>query len=89
MDNYQFKIIPVLNPDGVTRGSWRFDTNGTNLNRVYCNPDEKDHPTIFAAKEAVLAEHKNNNLKMFVDFHAHSTKRGCFIFGNADESSIE
>jgi murein tripeptide amidase MpaA len=86
LDNYIFKIIPVLNPDGVARGQWRFDTQGANLNRKYLNPSEKKHPSIKAAKEAVLKEYQNGNMKLFIDFHAHSTKRGCFIYGNSMSS---
>ena len=86
LDNYIFKIIPVLNPDGVARGQWRFDTLGANLNRKYLNPSEKKHPSIKAAKEAVLKEYKLGNMKLFMDFHAHSTKRGCFIYGNSMSS---
>jgi len=47
------------------------------------NPSEKKHPTIKAAKEAVLKEYEGGNMKLFMDFHAHSTKRGCFIYGNS------
>ena len=82
LDNYVFKIIPMLNPDGVARGYWRFDTLGLNLNRYYKDPQIEMHPTIWAAKTAVLQEHRNGQLRMYVDFHAHCTKRGAFIFGN-------
>ena len=80
LDNYVFKIIPNLNPDGVARGSWRHDTHGTDMNRKYLNPSELLQPTILAAKEAILKE--KNNLKMLVDIHAHCSKRGCFVYGN-------
>lgn len=80
LDNYVFKIIPMLNPDGVSRGYWRFDTLGLNLNRFYKDPTEEAHPTIWAAKNAILE--LKANLKMYVDFHAHCTKKGFFIFGN-------
>jgi len=79
----------VLNPDGVTRGQWRFDTNGVNLNREYFNPSEEDAPTILAAKNAILDDHEKGNLKMYVDFHAHASKKGCFIYGNSDSTNID
>ena len=72
----------MLNPDGVARGYWRFDILGLNLNRFYTNPNQNTHPSIYAAKKNIIQEHKNGKLKMFVDFHAHCTKRGCFIYGN-------
>ena len=37
-DNFVFKIIPILNVDGVYRGYYRYDTQGKNLNRYYDNP---------------------------------------------------
>ena len=52
----------MLNPDGVSRGYWRFDTMGVNLNRFYSDPKPELHPTIYAAKNAVVEEHDNKNL---------------------------
>lgn len=78
--HFVFKIIPCLNPDGVSRGYYRLDTMCFNLNRFYLEPSKQNHPTIWAAKKAVVQQAEN--LLMFVDFHAHASKRGGFMFGN-------
>jgi cytosolic carboxypeptidase protein 5 len=78
--HFVFKIIPCLNPDGVARGYYRLDTMCYNLNRFYLDPSKQNHPTIWAAKKAVVQQAEN--LLMFVDFHAHASKRGGFMFGN-------
>jgi murein tripeptide amidase MpaA len=53
LDNFVFKFVPVLNPDGVARGYYRLDTLGQNLNRFYSSPDPVLQPTIFAVKQVI------------------------------------
>lgn len=45
-----FKIIPMLNPDGVINGSHRCSLSGIDLNRVWNNPSPELHPTIYHTK---------------------------------------
>ena len=52
--HYVFKVIMMLNPDGVSRGYYRLDTCGVNLNRMYLNPSKTEHPTIWATRKAVV-----------------------------------
>lgn len=47
---FVFKIIPMLNPDGVINGSHRCSLAGVDLNRVWNSPQKKHHPTIFHSK---------------------------------------
>lgn len=79
---YVFKLIPMLNPDGVYRGHFRMDQHGHNLNRYYNNPDPTLQPTIFAAKSLLDYYSQTGRLSMYLDMHAHASKRGCFIYGN-------
>jgi hypothetical protein len=72
----------MLNPDGVSRGYYRLDTLAYNLNRFYLNPQRTEHPTIWATKKIVVQQHEFKNLFMFVDFHAHASKKAGFMFGN-------
>ena len=75
--------MPCLNPDGVVRGHYRTDTLGVNLNRMYESPKIDKHPTILAMKKLFLSQNATGRLALYVDFHAHATKRGCFMYGNA------
>eukprot|EP00347_Sterkiella_histriomuscorum_P018404 403345634 len=83
LENYIFKVIPLLNPDGVYRGYFRLDTYNHNLNRFYLDPNPQFQPTIYAARQAVIQQQNYGNLHIYLDLHGHAVKKGCFIFGNA------
>ncbi|XP_038956958.1 cytosolic carboxypeptidase 4 isoform X3 [Rattus norvegicus] len=49
-ENFVFKIIPMLNPDGVINGNHRCSLRGEDLNRQWLCPQVHLQPTIYHAK---------------------------------------
>lgn len=85
---YVFFVVPVLNPDGVASGHHRLDLRGENLNRVYGKASLEHHPAIFAAQEACLNAHQHQGgIRLYLDLHAHSNRRGGFLLGDSGTSS--
>jgi len=80
---FVFKIIPIINVDGVYRGYYRFDTNSYNLNRHYSNPNIKYQPEIYAIKRLFLYYTQERRIRYYLDLHSHVQSKGVFLFGNS------
>ncbi|CAJ1367950.1 unnamed protein product, partial [Effrenium voratum] len=84
---FVFFILPVLNPDGVACGHHRLDLRAENLNRVYGKASWEDHPSVVAAEKACLRAHRHQGLRLYLDLHAHSNRRGGFLLADAGSRS--
>lgn len=81
-DNFVFKLVPMLNPDGVARGHYRTNSIGLNLNRFYHEALPEEHEGVWAAKQMLVHWSREARLLLYVDFHAHASKVGCFFLAN-------
>lgn len=78
---YVFKIIPMLNPDGVIYGNYRCGLAGVDLNRRWKNPNKNLHPTIFACKRFIKSFAKERAIELICDMHGHSRQKSIFSYG--------
>jgi hypothetical protein len=84
-DTFVFKIIPMLNPDGVINGNTRCNLVGVDLNRIWTEPNKKLHPTIWHTKQLLVEFQKERELFLYCDLHGHSRKKNMFMYGNCDK----
>jgi len=79
--HYVFRIVPMLNPDGVIYGNYRCSLLGYDLNRHWKNPDRILQPTIFYTKELIRVMKEEREISFFCDLHGHSTQSNVFMYG--------
>ena len=82
--NFVFKIVPMLNPDGVINGNYRCSLAGVDLNRQWTNPSKQLMPTIFHLKEMIRRFAEDRELVLYCDMHGHSRSSNIFIYGCDD-----
>ena len=81
-DNFIFKIVPMLNPDGVINGNYRCSLSGQDLNRWWKNPSKILHPENSAVKRLIRAFAKEREIVLVCDLHGHSRRKNIFMYGN-------
>ena len=79
-NHYIFKIVPMLNPDGVVRGNFRMNSVGKDLNRMWPEKNLETSPSIFYCHKMILKTLENRYIHFFCDFHGHSNKHNFFLY---------
>ena len=75
-----FKIIPIADPDGVSRGGVRFNKHGYDLNRNWDALDAKLMPEIYAERKAVL-DWLDSGKRIDLFLAMHNTESADYIAG--------
>jgi len=81
LKNYNILFVPLMNPDGVMNGYWRYNENKKDLNRdwgIFIQPETD-------AVNKKITELKNKKLALFIDFH--STFKNLFYISDIAEES--
>lgn len=79
--NICFKIVPMLNKDGVFMGNYRTGIVGDDFNRRFNSGKRQYFPEITALKRLVGKCKQKGQVKLFLDIHGHSILKNSFFFG--------
>ncbi|ENN79064.1 hypothetical protein YQE_04485, partial [Dendroctonus ponderosae] len=80
-DKFIFKIVPMLNPDGVIVGNNRCSLSAKDLNRQYRTVMRDAYPSIWYTKLMVRRLLEECGVALYCDLHAHSRKHNIFVYG--------
>ena len=93
-DKFIFKIIPMLNIDGVIYGNYRLNLLGKDMNRLWVpslafSPDECDTSSLYINNIINMIRKTLNcrNIYFYCDFHGHSGKQNFFLYGCPKEGN--
>ncbi|XP_016772529.2 cytosolic carboxypeptidase 2 isoform X1 [Apis mellifera] len=80
-ERFVFKLVPMLNPDGVIVGNNRCSLSGRDLNRQYRTVMRESYPSIWHTKLMIRRLLEECGVAIYCDLHAHSRKHNIFIYG--------
>ncbi|XP_020895449.1 cytosolic carboxypeptidase 2-like [Exaiptasia diaphana] len=87
-DTFVFKIVPMINPDGVIVGNYRCSLTGRDLNRNYKTSLKDSFPPIWHIKNMVKKLLEEREIVLYCDFHGHSRKQNVFMYGCDNKRNI-
>lgn len=79
--SFVFKLIPMLNPDGVINGNYRCNLACADLNRVWEDPDPNLYPTIHHYFDMIRKFQEEREVVLMCDLHGHSREMDVFMYG--------
>jgi hypothetical protein len=85
-EQIRWKIFPMADPDGVTRGGVRFNSKGYDLNRNWDVEDPVTMPEITAQRKAIGAWIKEGG-KIDLFLSLHNTETSEYLEGPPDEAN--
>ncbi|KPI86862.1 zinc carboxypeptidase putative metallo-peptidase Clan MC Family M14 [Leptomonas seymouri] len=87
-ENIVFKIVPMLNADGVMMGNHRCSFAGMDMNRDYLEPKAELNPALYALKQLLRhwKQEEGRQTVMFADFHGHSRAKNFLVYGCTSET---
>ncbi|ELW48872.1 Cytosolic carboxypeptidase 2 [Tupaia chinensis] len=80
-DIFVFKVVPMLNPDGVIVGNYRCSLAGRDLNRHYKTILKDSFPCIWYTRNMIKRLLEEREILLYCDFHGHSRKNNIFLYG--------
>ena len=81
LDNYNIIFVPLMNPDGVENGYWRYNENKKDLNRdwgIFSQPETK------SVNNKLINFKDDKKIEVFIDFH--STYKNIFYISDISKS---
>eukprot|EP01006_Ploeotia_vitrea_P019507 TRINITY_DN51713_c0_g1_i1.p1 TRINITY_DN51713_c0_g1~~TRINITY_DN51713_c0_g1_i1.p1 ORF type:complete len:1035 (-),score=58.55 TRINITY_DN51713_c0_g1_i1:101-3205(-) len=89
-NQFIFKVLPMLNPDGVVNGNTRCNLSGRDLNRTWLEPDKVAQPTVYNWKRYIqhVREVEKRKVLILCDLHGHSRAQQIFTYGCCEQAGV-
>ncbi|KAM6301681.1 LOW QUALITY PROTEIN: cytosolic carboxypeptidase 3 [Podargus strigoides] len=88
-DNFVFKVVPMLNTDGVIVGNHHCSLTGQDLNRKYRSKMKKCYPSVWYTQNMIKRVMGQCDVFLYCDIHGHNKKQNVFMYGCEKKQQAE